>query len=96
MYAKTGGFKEVHDRDDDRLRNQTYTGVQTSQKVKINFDLETPYHCSATQDCALEEEPPVDINTEITMVTRIWLLGFSDIYKPCKRLNNGTVFRKDH
>ncbi len=76
FYAETGGFKELHNQDQNQLKNTTFLGVGESRRIWVLFDHERPYHCSdklATCKDVDDGSAPVFVYEDITTVS---LLSF--------------------
>ncbi|KAI0240581.1 hypothetical protein LSAT2_008677, partial [Lamellibrachia satsuma] len=83
MTASTGGFKTVLNTDTQQTYQETFTGATNSKNVVVTFDFEAPKHCSTTNNCANENNVPIDVGREIdnnkSSTRQVMWAGWTDV-----------------
>ena len=55
MYAKTGGYKDIYDKNQINVLRKPFAGTLLSRPLHILFDVMPPTHCITDDSCPEED-----------------------------------------
>ena len=65
VQASTGGYKKVHNTENDTIDDQFFSGQSSHRTARVVIDLLPPTHCVTAGNCSSEDVYPVDVGLEI-------------------------------
>ena len=66
--STTGGYKRYQLATHD-IKRSSFNGTTSTQILEVVFDLEPPVHCSKDGSCKYEEQPPLGVYPDGTIVS---------------------------